>query len=242
MESVLSDGRVIDLLDEQETKDKGLVEQIRSFLEDTARLIHEVIQVFKGKKPTNPEGRIVQRMTNIYEQLQQVFAEGLHEGGENFREGGKENTAPEGGVKYSFANSTSGMANDALLPYDAEMINLIEQKGNIIVNDYAKLKEIVDLAFSKTDVKATAYFGVLKPEFLARVQSEVPNLPAELKGVLFKKDRSYSIAATLDSIRHLADDKPGMTKDDVLDYLDRMADVIIHARTTTRAALVIVKK
>ena len=229
MESVLNDGRVIDLLDELETKDKGLVEQIRSFLEDVAQLLHEIIQAYKGKKPNSPEGRIVQRMTGIYEQLQQVFAEGLHEGGENYREGGKENTAQQGGVKYSFKNSANGMANDALLPYDAEMENLIKQKGNIIVDNFDKLKEVVDLAFDKPNVKATVYFGALDPAFLESIQRGVPNLPAELKGALFKKDRSYSIAATLDSIRHLTDDKPGMTKDDVLDYLDRMADVIIHA-------------
>ena len=45
----------------------------------------------------------MERMTEIHGQLELAFTEGLHEGGENYREGGQKNTAQEGGtVKYSF--------------------------------------------------------------------------------------------------------------------------------------------
>ena len=169
------------------------------------------------------------RMNTLYEQLQEAFAQSLHEGGENYRQGGQTNTAPESGKRYSFRNSISGMANDKLLPYDAEMKGLIEQKGNIIADSFDKLREVVDLAFDQPDVKATVYFGILDSTFLTNIEQNIANLPADLRGKLFKLGRDYSIAATLDSIRHLTDDKPGMTKEDVLDYLDRMADIIVGA-------------
>ena len=105
MESVLNDGNVMDLLDTIETKDKSLWEQIRSFLEEVAALIHRTIQAFRNVHPESPEGEIVERMTEIHAQLQLAFAEGLHEGGENYRTGGKENTAQEGGVKMQARRS-----------------------------------------------------------------------------------------------------------------------------------------
>lgn len=100
MESVLNDGNVMDLLDQLETADKSLWEKFRSFLEEIADLIRRTVDAFRGVHPESPEGRIVERMTEIHAQLQQAFAEGLHEGGENYRTGGKENTAQNGGVKY----------------------------------------------------------------------------------------------------------------------------------------------
>ena len=108
MEGVLSNGRVMELLDEIETKDKTLYEKVRSFIEDVAALIHETIQAYRDLKPDSPEGRIVQRMQGIHEQLQKVFAEGLHEGGENYRQGGKENTTPEGGIRNSIVALDNG--------------------------------------------------------------------------------------------------------------------------------------
>lgn len=102
MESVLNDGNVMDLLDTIETRDKSLWEQIRSFLEEVAALMLRTVQAFRGVHPESPEGRIVERMTKIHAQLQLAFAEGLHEGGENYRTGGQKNTAQTGGVKYAY--------------------------------------------------------------------------------------------------------------------------------------------
>ena len=93
---------VNDLLDQLETVDKTLWEKLCSFLEEIADLILRTVQAFRNVHPESDEGRIVERMTEIHAQLQQAFAEGLHEGGENYRTDGKENTAHEGGVMYSY--------------------------------------------------------------------------------------------------------------------------------------------
>ena len=99
LEGVLSDGRVIDLLDAAETKSMELWEQLKSFFEDIAALIRDTVQAYRNVEPESPEGRMVMRMKDLQTQIQDVFAAGIHEGGEDFREGGKTNTAPEGGVK-----------------------------------------------------------------------------------------------------------------------------------------------
>ncbi len=149
--------------------------------------------------------------------------------GGNFR-GAEESTTQEGGKRFSFRDSHTGMANDSLLPYNDELKSLIENGGGVIVNNFEKLQEVVNAAFAEPDKKATAYFGILDSEFLEQIEKKVPNIPKDLGGKLFKPDRNYSIAVSMDSIRHLTDDK-ALTSNDVIDYLDRMADTIIDNDT-----------
>ena len=130
-------------------------------------------------------------------------------------------------VRYSFRNTETGMANNFLIRYNKEMSSLIEKTGNVIVDSYDKLVEQVNRAFDKPKEKATLYFGILDKDILSDINDKIPNLPREMSGSIFKKGRQYSVAATLDSIRHLIDDKKGMTKEDVIDYLDRFADAIV---------------
>lgn len=51
------------------------------------------------------------------------------------------------GKRYAFRDSSTGMANDALLPYDAELAGFIQQRGDYIVDGFDKLVEVVNLAF-----------------------------------------------------------------------------------------------
>lgn len=141
---------------------------------------------------------------------------------------GTKKAAEDGGeVQYSFRTSKSGMANDALIPYNDELIHLIGQKGGIIVDNYQKLVETVNLAFDETNHKATVYFGTIPPNVIDNIEKSIPNIPSAFDGHIFKKEKVYSIAATLDSIRHIVDDKNGLTRADVIEYLDRLADTII---------------
>lgn len=120
------------------------------------------------------------------------------------------------------------MANDSLLPYDNELKSIFEKRGDIVVDSYEKLVNVVNIAFNEPNKKATAYFGILNKSLLDKIQNDIPNLPQNLKGNLFKPNSNYSIAATLDSIRHLVDDKSGMTQNDVVNYLDKFADTLIE--------------
>ncbi len=131
-------------------------------------------------------------------------------------------------IRFSFKSTKSGMANDALSPYDEELTRLIGERGDIIVDSREKLVEVVDLAFDDPNHKATAYFGIISPDTLEKIKNSVSNLPKELEDALFKAGKDYSIAATLDSIRHLVDDK-NLDRADVVDYVDRLADTIVDA-------------
>ena len=136
------------------------------------------------------------------------------------------------GERFAFSNSKSGMANDSLLKYSGELRDLIEDRGDIIVDSYDKLVDIVNLAFDEPNTKATAYFGIIDVSTLQKIENSVPNIPKEMNGKLFKSGKQYSVAATLDSIRHLVDDKK-LSRDDVVDYLDRLADTIVEFDSVT---------
>lgn len=131
------------------------------------------------------------------------------------------------GVRFSFKNTSTGMANENLLPYSRELQTLIRQKGGYIVDSAQALKDVVNLAFDNPQAKGTAYFGILDTEVLSKIEKSIPNLPKAFNGVLFKKNKDYSVAATLDSIRHITDEKH-LSRIDVLDYLDRLADTIVE--------------
>ena len=138
----------------------------------------------------------------------------------------------DSGERYAFTNSKSGKANDTLQDYSDELLDLIEERGDYIVDNYEKLKEVVNIAFDKPKIKATAYFGIINIATLQKIEKSIPNLPKEFDGKLFKEGKQYSVAATFDSIRHLVDDKK-MTRDDVIDYLNRLADTIVDFETAT---------
>ena len=162
--------------------------------------------------------------------IEDIFMDSVAEAGMEYR-GGKlvmvnGDEGEEEVVRYSFQTSKTGMANDALLPYDAELSELIESRGDYIVDSYDKLVEVVNLAFENPTLQATAYFGVVDATILEKIENSVPNLPNELKGKLFKAGRDYSIAATLDNIRHLSDSKD-LGANDIIEYLDKLADTII---------------
>lgn len=100
MESILADGKVMELMRDIEAADKTLGGKIKNFFRDICDLLKRTIQAYSHVKPDSEEGRMVQGMQDIYDQLQQVFAEGVYEGGDNYRKAEK-NTTAEGGVKYS---------------------------------------------------------------------------------------------------------------------------------------------
>ena len=130
-------------------------------------------------------------------------------------------------IRYSFRNTKSGMANDSLKPYSKELTDIITGNGDFIVDSFDALVDVVNLAFDEPTKKATAYFGNLDVSILEKIKNSIPDLPSEYRqeGKLFKKGMDHSVAATLDSIRHLTDEKR-LSKSDVIDYLDRLADTI----------------
>lgn len=228
METMLADDNVIEKILELKSKDESIVKKIGEFF---AKIIDSFKKLMQRYSPESVEGKLVANMKDAFTQLQDLFAEALVDAGNNYQaNNGQKNTTSKGDVKNSFRNSKSGMANDLLLPYDNELSELIEKRGDYIIDSFEKLKDVVNLAFDKPQLKATTYFGIIPAETLSKIEKSIPNIPKELNGTLFKDGKTYSVAATLDSIKHLADDK-NLSRKDIIEYLDRMADTIIDFDT-----------
>lgn len=197
-------------------QDRTLAQKVRDFFADLVDRMKKAISVISNNAEYNAfyDKKSMQEIVDLFDNC--------------LKETQKNNTATKDGVRYSFKETKSGMANDNLLPYDNELKRIFEKRGDIVVDSYEKLVNVVNIAFNEPNKKATAYFGILNKNLLDNIQNDIPNLPQNLKGNLFKPNSNYSIAATLDSIRHLIDDKSGMTQKDVINYLDKFADTLIE--------------
>ena len=107
MEGILADGRVMELMRDIEAEDQTLGDRVKQFFRDICDLLKRTIQAYSNVKPDSAEGRMVQGIQEIYDQLQQLFAEGLYEGGDNYRKAEK-NTTDDGGVKHSLVVMDNG--------------------------------------------------------------------------------------------------------------------------------------
>ena len=229
LSGMLTDGSIVDFIAEVKAKDKNLAQRILDAIKSLLEKWGLIIESYKDRTPDTAEAQALAQFEDTFKKLQEMYRDALMDASEVNAAIGSKNLADED-VKNSFRNSENGTANDFLLPYDNELTELIEKRGNYIIDSFEKLKDIVDLAFDKPQLKATAYFGIIPTGILSKIEKSIPNIPKELNGTLFETDRTYSVAATLDSIQHLADDK-NLSRSDIIDYLDRMADTIIDFDT-----------
>ncbi len=227
MESMLTDGKVIKKLQQLYNQNKTLFEKISDFIN---KWVDKVKQIYSRYSPNSKEGKLVLEMKDSLEELQSKFAEAIYEASGNVTDSLSEEEFQS--QMYSFRTSSSGMANDNLLPYSDDMIANFNQRGDIVIDSLNALNQAVMLAFNRPNLKATAYFGIIKSDIISKIESKIPNLPQELKGYLFKSGKDYSVAATLDSIRHIVDDK-NLSQEDVIEYLDRLADTIVDFDSVT---------
>ena len=95
MEAMLSDGNVMEKLQELKKTDRSLFDKIREFFDNLAKKIREI---YKDLTPDSLEGKTVLQMKDQIDQIQQLFAEALTEASENFQAAadGQKNTAQEG--------------------------------------------------------------------------------------------------------------------------------------------------
>ena len=229
MERMLTDGNAQTFFETLEKKDKSLVEKIKDYFKD---LLAKIRKAYEGAAFQSDEAQFLHESTEAVERIQALFFDALNDAGETYREIGDTAVLEEARESYSFRNSKNGMANDKLAPYSDELRSIIESRGDYIVDSYEKLRTVVDLAFDEPTRKATAYFGTINQATLEKIKNSIPNLPQDKQGTLFKEGREYSIAATLDSIRHIVDDKK-LTRADVLDYMDRLADTVVDFDSVT---------
>ena len=112
LETMLTDGTIVEKLAMLQAKDKGLVEKIKAFLKD---FLQRLKTAYEGISPQTREGRIIGEMVDAAQQLRDLFEDALLDAGENYRSTDK-NTTGEGGVRYQSRNTGYegvDLANDA---------------------------------------------------------------------------------------------------------------------------------
>ena len=218
-----------------EKEQKTLVDKIKDIIKNIKSWVNDLLGQYESN---SLEATILKNYKEDLQEISKLWDKMLAnsiEANKALEESGafkeQKNTA-EGGVQYSFRNSQSGAANDLLLPYNEELTGYISQRGDYIVDSFERLVDVVNFAFDKPNEKATAYFGIIPTDILSKIEKSIPNLPKEMTGNLFKAGKDYSVAATLDSIRHLADEKK-LSREEIIEYLDRMTDCIVEFDTVT---------
>lgn len=84
METMLTDGNLVEKLAKLKKQDKSIWQKIKDFIDNWAAKIR---QAYEGLSPDSTEGRMVAEMVDSIDQLQQLFAEGLVEASENYKAG-----------------------------------------------------------------------------------------------------------------------------------------------------------
>lgn len=107
MESILTSGRVAEMMAQIQQEDQTLWQKIRQWFQKLAQDIRQAVQACAGYKPDSAEGRAVAQMEELLPILEGFYQDALQEAGENYQAAeGQKNTTGYGGVKFSFAGKT----------------------------------------------------------------------------------------------------------------------------------------
>ena len=101
MESMLTDGNIVQMMADLKQQDKTLWQKICDWFKNLADDLKELVEAYKGYKPDSPEGKMVADMQDTIVILESIYADALAEASENFQRAEK-NTTEDGGAKYSF--------------------------------------------------------------------------------------------------------------------------------------------
>ena len=101
METMLSDGSIIEMMAELKQQDQSLWQKICDWFKDLADKLRAVVDAYKGVQPDSTEGRMVADMKDMIGTLQALYMDALVDASENFDAGAQKiTTADSGGVRY----------------------------------------------------------------------------------------------------------------------------------------------
>ena len=85
MQTMLTSGNVMESLAEIKRRDEGLWNKIKEFFAGLVEHLKKVVSTYSNFAPDTVEGQTVAEMTDVIEQLEKLFTEGLVDASENFR-------------------------------------------------------------------------------------------------------------------------------------------------------------
>lgn len=127
MESMLTDGFVLETLAQIRPQDKTLGDKIRDWLRNFSKKLKGIVSAYKDVKPDSVEGRLVSDMKDVIRDLEHLFGDALLDASENYAAGAQKNTAGSG-VKYSSKYIGSSPNADIL-----SMVERVKNKNLVLV-------------------------------------------------------------------------------------------------------------
>ncbi len=100
MESILTSGKVVEMMADIKRQDQGLWQKICDWFKNLADDLRAVVNAYRGYSPDSTEGQMVADMKSVIKQIEAIYTEGLVDASENFQTAEK-NTTNDSGVKYS---------------------------------------------------------------------------------------------------------------------------------------------
>lgn len=85
MQTMLTSGNVIESLAEIKRRDEGLWNKIKEFFSNLVEHLKEVVSTYSEFAPDTVEGQTVAQMTDVIEQFEKLFTEGLVDASETYR-------------------------------------------------------------------------------------------------------------------------------------------------------------
>lgn len=116
METMLTDGNVVQVMADLKQQDKRLWEKISDWFRNLAEKLQRVVDAYQGVKRDTAEGRMVADMQDVFGVLQSLYEDALADAGENYQASKiQKNTTREGSKKNSFAGRDSVTADRSAL-------------------------------------------------------------------------------------------------------------------------------
>ena len=166
METMLSDGNVMEKLAKLKAKDQSLWQKIKDFINELAVKIRSV---YEGLTPDSVEGRYVAEMVDSIERLQDLFAEALVDASDNYhgnRTHGMEETMVTSKVE-SATVSQKEIVRETVSATPAAKPDKAKRNGNFSRETYKKVQ-----ALTKEEIRVLSQLksGSSMAEFSEEIQ------------------------------------------------------------------------
>ena len=145
MESMLSDGSIIEMMAELKQQDQSLWQKICDWFMDLADKLRAVVDAYKGVQPDSTEGRMVADMKDMIGTLEALYMDALVDASENFDGGAEKNTTPEGGTGRECDIKLSSREENAFKQYAKAINSVVNQSisGKGIIDGKTQVKDIM---------------------------------------------------------------------------------------------------
>jgi hypothetical protein len=154
METMLTSGNVMETLAELKRRDEGLWNKIKEFFSNLVDLLKKTVKAYEGYGPDTIEGQTVAEMTDVIEQFEKLFSEGLADASENFRSisSAEQQTLAEVGIRYSSRETLSEASEKLETIADEEYLKEKQATPFVLVMEHTP-KAILDSMEGSNDRK-----------------------------------------------------------------------------------------